>query len=131
MSRRPTIRILLAFPLGLAWHALLAARGKPEKLDGYAEWHQGDLLIVDGQRVRTTPRTKYKLRDVAGVNLVPLGFRVEARGVRDASGVIVAASRLPLCRKAPSARASSSVTSGTRSRWETARSSSTRDSCGT
>jgi Domain of unknown function (DUF5666) len=90
MSRRPTIRILLAFPLGLAWHALLAASGKPKKLDGYAEWHQGDLLIVDGQRVRTTPRTKYKLRDVAGVNLVPLGFRVEARGVRDASGVIVA-----------------------------------------
>lgn len=67
-----------------------AADGREEKVDGYAEWRRGDLVIVDGQRVQITPRTKLKGKNVRSADDIVLGYRTEAKGVRDARGVIVA-----------------------------------------
>lgn len=64
---------------------------RTEKADGYAEWRKGDVLIVDGQRVRATARTKVKGK-VRSFDAVKLGYRVEAKGPRDAEGVILAES---------------------------------------
>jgi Zn-dependent protease with chaperone function len=63
---------------------------KVEDVDGYAEWRKGDLIIVDGQRVRATPATRFKGKHAKDLASIPLGFEVEAKGTRDASGVLVA-----------------------------------------
>lgn len=78
--------ILCASPLP----SLRAAEDKREKVDGYAEWKKGDLIVVDGQRVRGGPNTKYKGKDVRDVRSIPLGYEVEAKGLRDATGILVA-----------------------------------------
>lgn len=68
-----------------------AQAAKQQEAEGYAEWRQGDLLVVDGQRVRLAPGGKFKgkegARDFASI---PLGYEVEAKGTRDAAGVLVA-----------------------------------------
>ena len=64
---------------------------KEEKVDGYLEWRQGDLLIVDGQKVTTTPGTKFKGKAPAtSVASIPMGFEVKAKGSRNADGALVA-----------------------------------------
>ena len=68
-----------------------AAEDKEEKVDGYLEWRQGDLLIADGQKVRVSPSTKFKgkaeARDVASI---PLGYELKAKGLREDGGVLLA-----------------------------------------
>jgi Zn-dependent protease with chaperone function len=51
------------------------------KLDSYAEWKRDGHLVVDGQRVRTDGRTKWKGR-VKTIDRVPLGFEVRVTGTR-------------------------------------------------
>jgi Zn-dependent protease with chaperone function len=72
------------------------AAGEPQlsaqqgvRLDSYAEWKRDADLVVDGQRVRATPRTKWKgkYRSVAEV---PLGDEVRVQGVRQSDGVVLA-----------------------------------------
>lgn len=63
---------------------------RTEKVQGYAEWRQGDLLVIDGQRVRVTAATRKKLKDARDVSSLPLGFEVEAEGVRGPDGVLIA-----------------------------------------
>jgi Zn-dependent protease with chaperone function len=74
------------------WSPLpMLAQSGMEQIEGYAEWHQGDLLIVDGQRVVTTAATRFRgsgeVKDLASI---PLGYEVNARGVRRKDGVIEA-----------------------------------------
>lgn len=59
------------------------------RLDSYAEWTRDGDLIVDGQRVRPTAKTRWKgkARSVADV---PLGDEVRVQGKRQEDGVILA-----------------------------------------
>lgn len=65
--------------------------GTETRLDGYAEWHRGDALIVDGQRVRASSRMKFRgdggPRDLRSI---PLGYEVKLKGVRLGDGAILA-----------------------------------------
>ncbi len=87
---RPTMVLLTALlPLAAVGGA---ATPPPEaKVDGYLEWRSGDLLIVDGQRVRPAPEVKFSGRGEAGtVASIPLGYELKAKGKRTADGVILA-----------------------------------------
>lgn len=64
---------------------------KEEKVEGYLEWRQGDVLIVDGQKVRTAATTRFKGKDAAkDVASIPMGFEVKAKGERQADGALLA-----------------------------------------
>ena len=73
---------------GFTGHALAKER---VKLDGYAEWRYHEVLIVEGQRVRATPRTLFVgntlARDIASI---PLGSEVKVDGYRNADGSVLA-----------------------------------------
>lgn len=61
---------------------------KKQKVAGYAEWRRADLLIVDGQRLRATTATKFKGKGITAIGAIPLGYEVEASGLRLPDGVI-------------------------------------------
>jgi Zn-dependent protease with chaperone function len=71
--------------------AVVAVRGdeRVTKVEGYAEWRRGDVLIVDGQRLRVQPSTRFKGKGITGLDAIPLGFEVEAQGLRQPDGVVV------------------------------------------
>jgi Zn-dependent protease with chaperone function len=80
--------------VGLAALARSAAAGEAPpagevSLDGYAEWRDGDLLIVDGQRIRLAPGGLFKGRNEArDVASVPLGYEVKVKGRRASDGAV-------------------------------------------
>jgi Zn-dependent protease with chaperone function len=75
----------------LAQAAPVLAQGRMEEAEGYAEWRQGDLLIVDGQRVGVTAATRFRgSNEVKDFASIPLGYEVKAKGVRRRDGVIEA-----------------------------------------
>ena len=78
--------------MGLTMGPVPARAGDDEdKLDGYAEWRAGDMLVVDGQRVRVDAATKLKLHDEATrFRDIPLGYEVKVKGRRQRDGVILA-----------------------------------------
>lgn len=59
------------------------------KLDSYAEWRRDGDLIVDGQRVRAVPTTKWKGK-YTSTSDVPLGDEVRVQGQRQPDGIILA-----------------------------------------
>jgi len=67
----------------------LAAAAQETRLDGYAEWRKGDVLIVDGQRVKSSPRTKWQ-GAAHGLDGVTLGYEVKVRGTRARDGSVLA-----------------------------------------
>jgi hypothetical protein len=79
--------LLSAGPAGAA----ATPQAKEEKAEGYAEWKQGDVLVVDGQRVKLAPGAKFKGKGEAkSFATIPLGYEVEAKGRREASGLVLA-----------------------------------------
>ncbi len=70
----------------------LAQSPKPQsvELSGYAEWHRGDTLIVDGQRVGATAATKFKGKNITSLDAIPIGYEVKAKGVRLPDGLVQA-----------------------------------------
>ena len=65
--------------------------GEKVELEGYAEYREGDALVVDGQLVRATSRTRLKLKGRAhSFESIPLGYEVKVKGTRDANGMIIA-----------------------------------------
>jgi Zn-dependent protease with chaperone function len=59
-----------------------------EKISGYAEFKQGDTVMVDGQRVVAVQGTR-----VSGAKTlpeIPLGYEVKVKGHRDKSGALIA-----------------------------------------
>jgi Zn-dependent protease with chaperone function len=88
--------VLLALALALASLAPPAtAADAPRKdevsLEGYAEWRDGDLLIVDGQRVRLAPDGRFKGKaEARDLPSVPLGYEVSVKGRRTEDGVVLA-----------------------------------------
>lgn len=59
------------------------------KLDSYAEWRQGDVVIVDGQRVTADGGTRWKGKHKS-IAAIPLGDEVRLTGIRRADGVVLA-----------------------------------------
>jgi Zn-dependent protease with chaperone function len=60
-------------------------------LESYAEWREGDVLIVDGQRVRLAPDGKFKGdKKAPDFASVPLGFEVKVKGRRAPDGAVLA-----------------------------------------
>ncbi len=79
------IYLVSVSPPILAW----AAGGK-EKVSGYAEFWKGSTLVVDGQRVVATSRTKFKGKGVRDFRSTPLGYEVKLEGRRSSDGTLVA-----------------------------------------
>ena len=83
----------VALPLAILTVAAAAASldAAEVKVQGYAEWRDRGVLVVDGQRVRPTARASFKLggeaRDFASI---PLGYEVTAEGRRAPDGAILA-----------------------------------------
>jgi Zn-dependent protease with chaperone function len=66
-------------------------KAKEEKAEGYLEFREGDVLVVDGQRVKASAATKYKGKDEAkDLASIPLGYEVKAKGTRGPGGVLQA-----------------------------------------
>jgi Zn-dependent protease with chaperone function len=90
-----SIAILLAGVLALGLvcaspgvSAKTAAQDDAVKLNGYAEWRRPGEVVVDGQRLRAAPRTKWRGK-YTSIDAVPLGLEVRAVGRRGADGAIV------------------------------------------
>ena len=80
------------FALAACLSAAAAAAIADEKHEGYAEFRQGDALVVDGQRVRAGVRTRFKgSGEARSFAAVPLGYEVKLRGQRLADGTLLAA----------------------------------------
>lgn len=91
MTRRILFPLLFALAFLLPLPAAAQKEPARESLDGYAEWRRGDLLIVDGQRVRLSAAGKFKGHDdVKAFAQVRLGDEVRVRGRRAADGVLIA-----------------------------------------
>ena len=84
--KRSIARLLVILLVLLA--PLAAAAAKDEKVEGYAEWQKGNLIIVDGQRVRPAQKIKYK--KIGSLYDIHLGWEVKAKGTRAADGTLVA-----------------------------------------
>ena len=89
---RTTARFLAVLIGVLALAAAAAAQnaGRTEKLSGYAEWKRGDVVIVDGQRVRASRATKFKGGHARSIETIPYGYEVSVKGVRLADGIVQA-----------------------------------------
>lgn len=84
------VRLVLALAVAAAAMVGVEAQSRA-KAEGYAEWRSGDLLIVDGQRVRLAPKGRFTGEgDARTFASVPLGYEVKAEGPRAPDGVIVA-----------------------------------------
>jgi Zn-dependent protease with chaperone function len=70
----------------------IPGQGKTEKLQGYAEWRKGGVLIVDGQRVRADDHTKFKGKNISRLDSIPLGYEVSVKGRRQSDGTVLAES---------------------------------------
>jgi len=82
---------ILAFAVVMGIPAITSAGDV--KLDGYLECRKPGFMIIDGQRVRTTSRTRLqgsgKARNAA---TIPLGYEIKGTGSRRSDGTITALS---------------------------------------
>ena len=84
MMRATTLSVLTIVLAG----GVLPASAE-DTVKGYAEWRRGDTLTVEGQLVRVDADTRF-VGDARSLEAVQLGYEVEAKGEREANGVIVA-----------------------------------------
>jgi hypothetical protein len=63
--------------------------GRGEKVDGYAEWHLGECLIADGQKVCPAPGFKLK-GEATSFATIPVGYELKAKGTRLPDGSLLA-----------------------------------------
>lgn len=62
--------------------------GQALTVSGLAEFHQPDVLIVSGYRLRAAPGLRVTGKGVTTLGSVPLGFAVVAKGIVQADGAI-------------------------------------------
>jgi len=65
-------------------------RQQRETLRGYLDWQRGDYVIVDGQRVRWTSRTRMQLGRLPFISSVPAGYEMVVVGRRAGDGSLIA-----------------------------------------
>lgn len=89
--RRLAFVVALALTAFTALPAAAQSKPKEEKAEGYLEYRQGDVLVVDGQKVLVDAAARLKLKDEAkDVASIPFGYEVKAKGVRKADGSLLA-----------------------------------------
>jgi hypothetical protein len=77
--------------LSLAAGAPPSPAAQEERLDGYAEFRRGAVLVVDGQRVRASSGARFKgSGEARSFGSIPLGYEVKVKGVRLADGTVLA-----------------------------------------
>ncbi len=88
----PRVRVgWMTFMMFLVLAAPARAKTPVAKAQGYLEYRKKDALIVDGQRVVTTPKTQFKGGGKAkSIATIPIGYEVAAEGTRQADGSIAA-----------------------------------------
>ena len=83
----------MAHRLG-GWGVVVALATMPaaaETVQGYAEWRDGDCLVVDAQRLCPAPGMRFKPHDEASsFDEIPLGYEVKAKATRAADGSLLA-----------------------------------------
>ncbi len=84
------MRTPLAVVLALVLSAPLLWAAKTEKLNGYAEFRRDGVIVVDGERLRANGATKFKGKGPRSLDAIPLGYEVQAKGVRQADGSVLA-----------------------------------------
>ena len=90
MSRRFPALLLIGSLCAPHWAPALEAKTEVN-LTGYAEWREGEALIVDGQRVVIDKSTRLDLDGrIHGFADIPLGYEIELKGTRRSDGAIVA-----------------------------------------
>jgi Zn-dependent protease with chaperone function len=62
--------------------------GETVAVEGIAEFRHGDVVVVSGYRLQSTPDTRFAGTDITSLSAVLLGFRVEAKGVVQPNGTI-------------------------------------------
>ena len=67
-----------------------AAAQRIETFKGYAEWRHGNVLVVDGQRIRVDGSTSLKGAARDGLAFIDLGWEVTAKGARLDDGSVLA-----------------------------------------
>lgn len=91
MAAKGRLTFLLAAALALPVGARAAEPKDDVRLDGYAEWRQGPVLIVDGQRVKASSQLRFKGRGEAkSFPAIPLGYEVKVKGIRLLDGTVLA-----------------------------------------
>lgn len=81
----------LGMVLSLALLAPVSMVLAGEKLEGYAEYRDGDILVIEGQRVVVLAKTRFDGGSVArSFASIPLGSEVKVEGSRRKDGVLVA-----------------------------------------
>ena len=90
MRRLALLLVLTVAPTAAAWAAPAATpKPKEEKAEGYLDYRQGGVLIVDGQKVTASATTKLKMNDEAhDLASIPLGYEVKAKGTRGPDGTL-------------------------------------------
>jgi hypothetical protein len=69
----------------------VALAAQTVKVEGYAEWRNGEVLIVEGQRVWLARDGTFKGEgDATDFSSIPLGYEVKAEGTRLGNGIIMA-----------------------------------------
>ncbi|HET8947927.1 MAG TPA: M48 family metalloprotease [Candidatus Polarisedimenticolia bacterium] len=58
-------------------------------VDGYLEFKKPGFIVVDGQRLQVTEKTKISAGKIKKAADIPLGYRVKAKGSRSKEGTIV------------------------------------------
>ena len=90
----PRVRIAWVFSivscLALAAPQARAATSQVAKFDGYLEFRKQGVMIIDGQRVQTGPKTKFKGKGAKSPETIPLGYEVRGEGVRQSGGTVLA-----------------------------------------
>lgn len=79
--------------IGLALLLCLAAPASAvdeAEVNGYAEYRLDGALVVEGQVVRPWGSTRFKGDGITGLDSIPLGYEVKAKGDRQQDGTIVA-----------------------------------------
>ena len=81
------VALLIAAPFAAAPAAAKENSRGEVKIEGYAEWRDGNTLVVDGQRVEAAT-AKLKLEGVKDWASIPLGYEIKVRGLRQPDGSV-------------------------------------------
>ena len=82
---------LVCVAIALAVSAAGAAQeGARVKLNGYVEYHDNGMLVVEGQKVAVNGKTKFKGSGAHNIAQIPLGYEAEVEGHRQVDGTVLA-----------------------------------------
>ena len=90
IQRLTRLATALALLLMVCTRPALSQTLDTETVNGYAEWSRGDIIIVEGQRVRVHATTRFDGDGVLDPLRIPLGYEVEATGIRLSDGSLLA-----------------------------------------